>query len=65
MKGGCIVSKKKDKVNHTNSQQVADEMFKIENKNNENKNDAVKGIEETHKQVTDHYFEGTIEQKLK
>lgn len=57
------MEREKTKVVQKDSNQVAESHFKHDRKNNAN--EAVKGIAETHQQVADQYFEGTVDQKFK
>jgi len=50
----------KRKVQPEDSRNIAENHYELDNKENTEFN---KGLKETHKLVTDHYFEGTIDQK--
>lgn len=54
---------KNNKVRQADSNRIAENNFKQEKKNN--RTETTRGLAETHQQVTDQFFEGTVDQKFK
>lgn len=53
---------KEKKVYPKDSREIAEKNYQLENEEN---TDYDKGLATTHKLITDHYFEGTIDQRNK
>lgn len=60
-KGLTKVAQNKKHINSKDSEEVADKYF--ESSDHKGKSQIEKGLAETHEQVEDDYFEGTIDQK--
>lgn len=60
LNGGLIIMPDKKKVRPEDSSNISENHYELENKEN---TEFDKGLAATHRQVRDHFFEGTIDQK--